>query len=127
MLILLSSLICLKNMQMVLTFLYFSYCLVDSSPPVPPKKSVKTSSVLFDHAWKKIEPQKDPKMISNIRTYLTHKITSSSTDEGAELIYMLSGFEEFEKGFVKAADEVESLRQKNELLTQKLKDLGVSS
>jgi hypothetical protein len=107
---------------MVLTFLHFSYSLIDSS-----KKSVKTSSVIFDHAWKKIEPQKDPKMISNIRTYLTHKITSSSTEEGAELIYMLSGFEEFEKGFVKAADEVESLRQKNELLTQKLKDLGVSS
>ena len=39
---------------------------------------------------------------------------------------MLNGIEEFEFGFVKAADEVETLRRKNEELMQKLKDLGVS-
>lgn len=87
------------------------------SPIVTPKPSGRNSSFKIEPARRKVEP------INNLKSYLTEKIAKG---EGAQFNNMLTDIEDFEAGFVKATDEVESLRSKNQELLQKLRDLGVS-
>lgn len=75
----------------------------------------------FDIAWRKIEPEKDPKTFLGLKNYIVEKKSSSETSP--ELNDLLAGIEEIEDGFLKAADEVTVLRQQNEELMQKLREL----